>query len=393
MKDFPILSEEVNGNRLVYLDNAATSLTPKQVTEAMEEYYHEYNANIHRGIHDLSQEATRRYEEAHEKVADFVNAEPQEIIFTKNTTESINIVAYSLASKLGPGDNVVLTEMEHHSNLVVWQQLAKKHGFEVRYCAVEDGDLDMQGMEEMIDENTKIVSVVHVSNFLGTVNPVERVGELAEENNALFVIDAAQSAPHMSLDVRELKADFLAFSGHKMLGPTGIGVLYGREELLEQMQPFNYGGDMIREVSYEDTTFNQLPWKFEAGTPNIAGGIGLGAAVDYLRDYGMEEVQKHSVELAREAQEMLEEIGAEVYGPEDRAGLVSFNLDDIHPHDLSQVLNDYGIAVRGGHHCVMPLHKKMDISASCRASFYLYNKEEDIEALKKGLLEAREVFS
>ncbi len=389
--DFPALSKEVNGNKLIYLDNAATSLTPQIVIDEIKKYYEDYNANIHRGMHEMSEEATVKYEKVHEKVAEFINAESEEIIFTKNTTESLNLLAYTLTKDI-TGD-VVLSEMEHHSNLVPWQQLSQERDFDVKYIPVRDGKLDMEKAEKLIDDNTEIVSVTHVSNFLGTINPIKKLEELAHEQNAYFVLDAAQSVPHMNVDVEELNADFLAFSGHKMLGPTGIGVLYGKKELLEEMKPFLYGGDMIREVSFENTTFNNLPWKFEAGTPNIADAIALGKAIEYLQNHGLDEVEKHSRRLAEKAAKELEQMGAEVYGPEERIGVVSFNFENIHPHDLSTILNDYGIAVRGGDHCVMPLHKKMDISASCRASFYLYNNEEDIQKLKEGLLKAREVFS
>src|SRR3989338_7598231 len=336
-KDFPILQRKVHSKPLVYLDNAATSQKPKQVIDAISNYYSSYNANIHRGIHKLSEEATLGYEKAHEKVAEFIGAGGmEEIVFTKNTTESLNLLAYSLTLSLKKGDEIVLTQMEHHSNIVPWQQLAKQRGLAVKYIKInEEGALDAKSISESITKKTRIVSATHASNVLGTINPVREIAKIAHENNALMVVDGAQSVPHMKVDVKDLNCDFLAFSGHKMLGPTGIGVLYGRKELLEEMPPFLYGGDMIREVKFEGSTFNQLPWKFEAGTPNIAEGIGLGAAVDYLSKVGMSNIFNRDKELLGYAMERMKEIdGITIYGPKDGVSIVSFNVHGVHPHDV-----------------------------------------------------------
>jgi cysteine desulfurase/selenocysteine lyase len=375
---------------VTYLDNAATSLTPQAVIDAMNAYYTEYNANVHRGIHHLSETATTRYHEARHHVADFINATPEEIIFTKGTTDALNLVADILTRDLDDNANIVVTGMEHHSNLVPWQQLAQRRDFTLRYITVTNGTLDNY---DVIDDNTAVVTAVHVSNFLGTINPIHELIEAAHTHNALTVIDAAQSVPHMPINVQELDTDFLAFSGHKMLGPTGTGVLYGKHDLLNSLPPYQYGGDMIREVTYEDSTWNDLPMKYEAGTPNIAGAIGLGEAARILNDHDMHDVHDHGQRLAQQTISMLNAIEADVYGPDQRGSLVSFNIDDIHPHDVSTVLDDHDIAIRAGHHCVMPLHKQLGITASCRASYYLYNDEDDIEALRDGLLHAREVFS
>ncbi|SDL93755.1 cysteine desulfurase / selenocysteine lyase [Halogranum gelatinilyticum] len=410
-EDFPVLGRKVGGDvstpgegpedtePLVYLDNAATSQTPKQVVDSIVDYYYGYNANVHRGIHQLSQEASVAYEEAHDRVADFIGAEGrEEIVFTKNTTEAMNLVAYAWGlNELGPGDRVVLTEMEHHASLVTWQQLAKKTGAEVKYIRVDDeGRLDMEHAKALIDESTKMVSVVHVSNTLGTVNPVDELADMAHEVGAYIFVDGAQSVPTRPVDVGDIDADFLAFSGHKMLGPTGIGALYGKEHILEAMEPYLYGGDMIRKVTYEDATWEDLPWKFEAGTPNIAQGIGLHAAIDYLDDIGMDKVQAHEELLAEYAYDQLSEFDdIEIYGPpgDDRGGLVAFNLGSVHAHDLSSILNDYAVAVRAGDHCTQPLHDKLGAPASTRASFYIYNTREEIDALVEAIDGARELFA
>ncbi|SFL28889.1 cysteine desulfurase / selenocysteine lyase [Halogranum rubrum] len=410
-EDFPILARKVGGDvttpgegegdtePLVYLDNAATSQTPKRVVESIVDYYYGYNANVHRGIHQLSQEASVAYEEAHDRVADFIGAEGrEEIVFTKNTTEAMNLVAYAWGlNELGPGDRVVLTEMEHHASLVTWQQLAKKTGAEVKYIRVDDeGRLDMEHAKELIDESTKMVSTVHVSNTLGTINPVDELADMAHEVGAYIFVDGAQSVPTRPVDVGDIDADFFAFSGHKMLGPTGIGVLYGKEGVLEDMEPYLYGGDMIRRVTYEDATWEDLPWKFEAGTPNIAQGIGLHAAIDYLDDIGMENVQRHEELLAEYAYDRLSEFDdITIYGPpgDDRGGLVAFNLDSVHAHDLSSILNDYAVAIRAGDHCTQPLHDKLGAAASARASFYVYNTREEVDALVEAVGQARELFA
>jgi len=393
--DFPVLSKQINNNRLVYLDNAATSLTPKQVVQSIVDYYENYNANVHRGIHKMSEEATLLYEESHKKVARFINASPEEIVFTKNTTESLNIVAHGLCADLTSNDNVVITEMEHHSNFVPWQHLSKIKGFELRFIPINDqGKLDSNIMKTLIDDNTKVVSITHASNVLGTINPVEQIGKLAHEKNALLVVDAAQTAPHMKLDMKKLNPDFLAFSSHKMMGPTGIGILYGKKHLLEKLSPLMFGGDMIKEVTFTNTTYNDLPYKFEPGTPNIADGIAFGVAIDYLERIGMHNILQHSQLLAKKTIEMLTKLGIEVYGPayNERVGVVSFNVPGIHPHDVCSILDELGIAIRGGHNCAMPLHTKLGITASCRASFNIYNNEQDVLDLINGLKKVLKVF-
>ena len=409
--DFPILDRKVGGDvetpgegpeddtPLCYLDNAATSHTPDQVVETISGYYRGYNANVHRGIHQLSQEASVAYEEAHDTVADFVGASGrEEIVFTKNTTEAMNLVAYAWGlEELGPGDNVVLSEMEHHASLVTWQQIGKRTGADVRFIEVTDeGRLDMAHAAELIDDDTEMVSVVHISNTLGTINPIGELADLAHDRDALMFADAAQSVPTRPVDVGELDVDFLAFSGHKMCGPTGIGALYGREEILEDMQPYLYGGDMIRRVSFEDSTWEDLPWKFEAGTPSIAQGIGLAAAIEYLEEVGMDRIEAHEDLLAEYAYDELAALGGvEIYGPpgDDRGGLVAFNVDGVHAHDLSSILNDYGVAIRAGDHCTQPLHDEMGVAASARASFYCYNTVEEVDALVDAVREARDLFA
>jgi len=409
--DFPILDRKVGGDPespgegpgddtpLVYLDNAATSHTPDPVVDTIADYYRSYNANVHRGIHQLSQEASVAYEQAHDTVADFVGAAGrEEIVFTKNTTEAMNLVAYAWGlEELGPGDNVVLTEMEHHASLVTWQQIGKRTGADVRFIDVTDeGRLDMDDARELVDDDTQMLSVVHVSNTLGTINPIAELADLAHDHDAYVFADGAQSVPNRPVDVKALDVDFFAFSAHKMCGPTGIGALYGREELLEAMQPYLYGGDMIRRVSFEDSTWEDLPWKFEAGTPSIAQGIAFAAAVEYLEDIGMDRVEAHEDLLAEYAYDALSDLGGvEIYGPpgDERGGLVAFNVDGVHAHDLSSILNDYGVAIRAGDHCTQPLHDEMGVAASARASFYLYNTVEEIDALVEAVREARELFA
>jgi len=394
-KDFPILQRKVHGKPLVYLDNAATSQKPKQVIDAIDFYYKNYNANIHRSIHQLGEEATAKFEEAHEKIADFINADSyQNIILTKNTTESINLVAYSLTAGLTKGDEIVISQMEHHSNFVPWQQLAKQRGLKLRFIEIDkEGKLDDESIKINITKKTKIVSLTHVSNVLGTINQVEEIAKIAHENGAIFVVDGAQSAPHMPVDVKKIDADFYAFSGHKMLGPTGVGVLYGKRELLENMQPFLYGGEMIREVRFDDTKFNDLPWKFEAGTMNIVEGIGLGVAIDYLKKIGMKQIQERDKELVNNAIERLKGIdGITIYGPEERGAVVSFNVNGVHAHDVSQILDSEGVAIRAGHHCCMPLMSVLGVPATARASFYLYNTEEEIDVFINAIHKVKKVF-
>ena len=410
-EDFPVLSRQVGGDvttpgesaddtePLVYLDNGATSQTPTQVVESIVDYYYGYNANVHRGIHQLSQEASVAYEEAHDRVAEFINASGrEEIVFTKNTTESMNLVAYAWGlEELGPGDSVVTTQMEHHASLVTWQQICKRTGAELRFIEIDDeGRLDMEHAAELIDDSTEMVSLVHVSNTLGTVNPVAEITELAHDVGAYSFVDGAQAVPTRPVDVEAIDADFYAFSGHKMLGPTGIGVLYGKEEILDSMQPYLYGGDMIRKVTYEDSTWEELPWKFEAGTPSIAQAIGLHAAIDYLDELGMGNVQAHEELLAEYAYDRLSEFeDIEIYGPpgDDRGGLVAFNLDSVHAHDLSSILNDHAVAIRAGDHCTQPLHDTLGTAASARASFYIYNTREEIDALVEAVDSARQLFA
>ncbi|WP_207586303.1 SufS family cysteine desulfurase [Halomontanus rarus] len=399
-EDFPILEREFDGQPLVYLDNAATTQTADPVVDAMSDYYRRYNANVHRGIHHLSQEASIAYEEAHDRVADFIGAGGrEEVVFTKNTTEAENLVAHSWGlEELGPGDEIVLTEMEHHASLVTWQQIGKRTGADVKYIRIdENGRLDMDHARELVTDDTAMLSAVHVSNTLGTVNPVSELVDLAHDHDALAFIDGAQAVPNRPVDVEAIDADFYAFSGHKMAGPTGIGVLYGKEELLEEMQPYLYGGDMITKVTFEDSTWNELPWKFEAGTPQIAEAIGLVAAIDYLEGIGMERIEAHERELARYAYEQLSaHSDVEIYGPEpgpDRGGLVGFNLEGVHAHDLASIMNDYAVAIRAGDHCTQPLHDKLGVAASARASFYIYNTREEIDALVDAIDSARQLFA
>jgi cysteine desulfurase/selenocysteine lyase len=397
---FPILYQEVNGNPLVYLDSAATSQKPVQVIEALDRYYREYNSNVHRGVHTLGTRATDAYEGAREKVRKFINAKSiQEIVFTRGTTTSLNVVARSYGgANLQPGDEIVITYMEHHSNLIPWQQVAKQTGATLKYIPLqEDGTHSLDDIRATITANTKIVAMMQVSNVLGTINPIKEVAKIAHENGAVLVVDGAQSVPHMKIDVQDLDCDFLAFSGHKMCGPTGIGVLYGKKHLLENMEPVEFGGEMIDFVDLYDSTWKELPWKFEGGTPIIAGAIGLGAAIDFLQEVGLEQILEHEHKLTAYAMEKMAAIeGLTIYGPKDpgkRAGVITFNLDNVHPHDVATVLDTEGIAVRAGHHCAQPLMKWLKVSATARASFYLYNTEEDIDKFVSGLLKTKEYFS
>lgn len=397
---FPILHQEVNGNPLVYLDSAATSQKPVQVIEAVDKYYREYNSNVHRGVHTLGTKATDGYEGAREKVRKFINAtSTQEIIFTRGTTTALNTVAASFGrANVAEGDEIVITYMEHHSNIIPWQQLAKSTGATLKYIPLqEDGTISIEDVKELINPKTKIVSVTMVSNVLGVMNPIKEIAKLAHANGAVMVVDGAQAAPHMKIDVQDLDCDFLGFSGHKMCGPTGIGVLYGKKKLLENMEPIEFGGEMIDFVNLYDSTWKELPWKFEGGTPIIAGAIGLGAAIDFLTEVGLDNIQAHEHKLAAYAIERMSEIeGMTIYGPMDaskRAGLVTFNLSDVHPHDVATVLDAEGIAVRAGHHCAQVLMKWLNASATARASFYLYNTEEEIDKLVQGLIKTKEYFT
>lgn len=394
--DFPVLDQTVNGRPLVYLDSAATAQKPRVVIEAVERYYAQYNANVHRAIHALGERATIKYEEARRKMARFINApEPETVIFVKNATEAINLVAYSWARhNLTPDDDIVVSPIEHHSNLVPWQLAAKATGARIRFFDItDDGRVRTDNLDDVITERTKLVAVTHASNVLGTIVPVREIAFAARRRGAVVLVDGAQSTPHMPVDVQALGCDFFALSGHKMLGPTGIGVLWGRRELLEEMEPFLGGGDMISSVSLEESRWADLPYKFEAGTPNIAGVIGLGAAVDYLTELGMDNVLKHEQQLVQYALERLRALpGVTIYGPEHRAGLVTFNVEDVHPHDLATILNEEGIAIRAGHHCAQPVMQWLGVPATARASFYVYNTEEDVDRLVAGLQTAREFF-
>ncbi len=398
-EDFPILKREVHGKPLVYLDNAATTQKPQAVIDALVEYYSSYNANIHRGIHALAEEATAKYEATRQKVADFIGApDASNIVFTRNTTESINLVAQAWGRKfLNAGDEIVLSTMEHHSNLVPWQILAKEKGAVLRFIDIDDdGQLVADDIERYIGEKTKLVAITHMSNVLGTINPVRELADRAHQHGALVLLDGAQSVPHLPVDVQELDCDFLAFSAHKMLGPTGVGVLYARTELLEEMDPFMSGGEMIRRVQLEESTWNDVPWKFEAGTPNIGDVCAFSAALDYLSDLGMENVRAHEIELTQEAVRRLANVpGITIYGPESAAskgGVVAFNIEDIHPHDLGTVLDREGVAIRAGHHCAQPLMKRLDVVATGRASFYVYNEAKEFDALIEGIEAAVRLF-
>ena len=386
IKDFPILNRRINENKLIYFDNAATSQKPKVVIDTLSNFYSNNNANIHRGVHTLSMESTYLYDEAKEKIAEFINApNSNSIIFTRGTTESINLIADSWGqSNLKESDNIVITELEHHSNIVPWQELIKKTKSKLQYIPINsDGTLNLTNINNIITKNTKIVSMTHVSNGIGTINNIKEIIKIAKSVGAKTVIDAAQSVPHMPIDVLDLDCDFLAFSGHKMLAPTGIGVLYGKKELLESMPPYQKGGDMILEVTYDKSTWNEIPFKFEAGTPNIAGAVGLSAATKYLMEIGMQNIREHEIEITKYAYNNLMNIdGIEILGPEDidiRAGLISFNIPNIHPHDLGTFLDSKGIAIRTGHHCAMPLIKKLGSHSSARASFYIYNTNKEVD--------------
>lgn len=397
---FPILDQEVNGKPLVYLDSAATSQKPVPVIEAIDKYYREYNSNVHRGVHTLGTRATDGYEGAREKVRKFINAKStEEVIFTRGTTTSINTVAASYGrTNLSEGDEIVISYMEHHSNIIPWQQVAKQTGATLKYLPLqEDGTISLEDVRTTVTADTKIVSIMQVSNVLGVMNPIKEISKIAHENGAIMVVDGAQSAPHMKIDVQDLDCDFLAFSGHKMCGPTGIGVLYGKKKHLEKMEPVEFGGEMIDFVGLYESTWKELPWKFEGGTPIIAGAIGMGAAIDFLEQIGLDEIEAYEHKLAAYAMEKMSAIdGMTIYGPKEaskRAGLVTFNIDDVHPHDVATVLDAEGIAVRAGHHCAQPLMKWLKVSATARASFYLYNTEEDIDKLVSGLVKTKEYFS
>ena len=396
--DFPILARKVHGKRLVYLDNAATTQKPKAVIEALVDYYSRYNSNVHRSVHALGEEATAEYEKARSKVAAFVGCTPEELVFNRGTTESINLVRFAWGeSSVRRGDILVTTLMEHHSNIVPWQLLAARTGATLKYVGLNpDGTLKMDELENLLRESPKLVAVTHVSNVLGTINDESSICRKARGAGAVTVVDGAQSVPHMPVDVAAVGCDFYAFSGHKMLGPTGIGCLFGRKKLLEEIEPFHGGGEMIREVFQDHATWNDVPYKFEAGTVNIADAIGLGAAVDYLSKLGMARVRSHEVTVTRYAMESLSSVkGARIFGPRDpeqRGGVLSFNVGDIHPHDMATILDEEGVAIRSGHHCAQPLMRWLEVPATNRASFYLYNSNDDADALRAGIIRAKGVF-
>ncbi|EAF9834593.1 cysteine desulfurase [Listeria monocytogenes] len=397
--DFPILAQEINEKPLAYLDNAATSQKPKQVIEALTHYYEFDNANVHRGVHTLAARATDAYESARGKVAKFIHArEVAEIIFTRGTTSAINLVVDSYAeANIEAGDEIVISYLEHHSNLIPWQQLAKRKGAVLKYIELEeDGTISVEQAKKTIGEKTKIVALAHVSNVLGTITPIKEIAAVAHQFGAVILVDGAQAVPHMEVDVVDLDADFYAFSGHKMMAPTGIGALYGKRELLDAMEPTEFGGEMIDFVELYDSTWKELPWKFEAGTPIIGGAIALGAAIDYLAEVGLANIHAHEQALVSYAIEEMSKIeGITIYGPKDaskRCGLVTFNLEGAHPHDIATILDEDGIAIRAGHHCAQPLMKWLDVSSTARASFYIYNTKEEIDALIDGLKLTKEYF-
>lgn len=397
-KDFSILDQVVNDEPLVYLDNAATTQKPQQVLDVLADYYQKDNANVHRGVHTLSERATARYEAARQKVADFIQAKSsKEILFTRGTTTGLNWVAQFAKEILQPDQEVIISVQEHHSNIIPWQQACQQTGAKLRYVTLKDGELDMDHLRSLLSSKIKFVSLAHVSNVLGSVAPIGEIAELVHQVGAYLVVDGAQSVPHMAVNVQELDVDFYAFSGHKMLGPTGIGVLYGKEELLNRMSPVEFGGEMIDFVYEQSATWKELPWKFEAGTPNIAGAIGLGAAIDYLTEIGMEAIQAHEAELVNYVFPKLQAIpGLTIYGSQDlskRTGVIAFNIDDLHPHDVATALDYEGVAVRAGHHCAQPLLRYLQVPATVRASFYIYNTKADCDKLVEAIIKTKEFFN
>lgn len=397
--DFPIFKKKINGKELVYLDNASTTQKPYSVINSITDFYSNYNSNIHRAVYQLAEEATTLYEQSREKIANFINVRPEEIVFTRNTTESINLIAHSWArTNLKKDDGIAITELEHHSNIVPWQILSQEIGTRLEYVGIdENGFLDLEHLIELISsKKVRLVSLSHMSNVLGTIVPIERIIKIAHENDIPVLVDGAQSVPHMPVNVKNMDCDFLVFSAHKMLGPTGVGVLYAKKEFLENMRPFMAGGDMIKEVFKFHTNYNEVPYKFEAGTPNIADVVGFGAAIDYLEKIGMENIRKHEIDLTEYALESILSINhLTVYGPRDpnyRGGVISFNIADIHPHDLATIMNDHGIAIRSGHHCAQVLMQRLDVPATSRASFYIYNTKEEIDKFVNAIKEAGRIF-
>ena len=397
-KDFPILDQIVNDEPLVYLDNAATTQKPKAVLEAVNRYYQEDNANVHRGVHTLAERATTSYEAARETVRRFINASStKEVLFTRGTTTGLNWIGRFAEEILEEGDEVLISIMEHHSNILPWQEACRKAGAKLVYVYLKDGGLDLEDFRKKLTDRTKFVSIAHASNVLGVINPIQEIAQLAHEKGAIVVVDGAQSVPHMKIDVQKLDADFFVFSGHKMAGPTGIGVLYGKEQYLNQMSPVEFGGEMIDFVYEQSATWKELPWKFEAGTPNMAGAIGLAAAIDYLEAIGMDAIERHEQDLIAYVFPKLQAIeGLKIYGSQDlakRSGVISFNLGDLHPHDLATALDYEGVAVRAGHHCAQPLIQYLEVPATARASFYLYNTKEDCDKLVEALIKTKEFFN
>ena len=397
-KDFPILDQIVNDEPLVYLDNAATTQKPKAVLEAVNRYYQEDNANVHRGVHTLAERATASYEAARETVRRFINASStKEVLFTRGTTTGLNWIGRFAEEILEEGDEVLISIMEHHSNILPWQEACRKAGAKLVYVYLKDGGLDLEDFRKKLTDRTKFVSIAHASNVLGVINPVQEIAQLAHEKGAIVVVDGAQSVPHMKIDVQKLDADFFVFSGHKMAGPTGIGVLYGKEQYLNKMSPVEFGGEMIDFVYEQSATWKELPWKFEAGTPNMAGAIGLAAAIDYLEAIGMDAIERHEQDLIAYVFPKLQAIeGLKIYGSQDlakRSGVISFNLGDLHPHDLATALDYEGVAVRAGHHCAQPLIQYLEVPATARASFYLYNTKEDCDKLVEALIKTKEFFN
>lgn len=397
--DFPIFKKKINGKELVYLDNASTTQKPYSVINSITDFYSNYNSNIHRAVYQLAEEATTLYEQSREKIANFINVRPEEIVFTRNTTESINLIAHSWArTNLKKDDGIAITELEHHSNIVPWQILSQEIGTRLEYVGIdENGFLDLEHLIELVSsKKVRLVSLSHMSNVLGTIVPIERIIKIAHENDIPVLVDGAQSVPHMPVNVKNMDCDFLVFSAHKMLGPTGVGVLYAKKEILEKMRPFMGGGDMIKEVFKFHTNYNEVPYKFEAGTPNIADVVGFGAAIDYLEKIGMENIRKHEIDLTEYALESILSINhLTVYGPRDpnyRGGVISFNIADIHPHDLATIMNDHGIAIRSGHHCAQVLMQRLDVPATSRASFYIYNTKEEIDKFVNAIKEAGRIF-
>lgn len=397
-KDFPILDQIVNDEPLVYLDNAATTQKPKAVLEAVNRYYQEDNANVHRGVHTLAERATASYEAARETVRRFINASStKEVLFTRGTTTGLNWIGRFAEEILEEGDEVLISIMEHHSNILPWQEACRKTGAKLVYAYLKDGGLDLEDFRKKLTDRTKFVSITHASNVLGVINPIQELAQLAHEKGAIMVVDGAQSVPHMKIDVQKLDADFFVFSGHKMAGPTGIGVLYGKEHYLNQMSPVEFGGEMIDFVYEQSATWKELPWKFEAGTPNMAGAIGLAAAIDYLEAIGMDAIEHHEQDLIAYVFPKIQAIeGLKIYGSQDlakRSGVISFNLGDLHPHDLATALDYEGVAVRAGHHCAQPLIQYLEVPATARVSFYLYNTKEDCDKLVEALIKTKEFFN